>query len=112
LDLHFNPLVLRSDRERIAYVRGYFDAEGGVPHSRRAPFYIQICQKDRVELQKVRAMLEAMGIHCGTIHNPSKTVDPGYWRFYVRCRSHRDFAHRISSWHPGKKRRLRERMKI
>ena len=46
LDIRFDPLALKSSRERIAYVRGYFDAEGGVPHITRAPLYIHICQKN------------------------------------------------------------------
>ena len=112
LDCHFDPLALKSASERIAYIRGYFDAEGGTPHSRAARFYIQLCQKNRAELRKVKAMLEALKVQCGKLHNPSRAVDPHYWRFYVRTRSHGDFVRIISSWHPRKRQILRRRMMI
>jgi len=112
LDLRFDPLSLGSTKERMAYVRGYFDAEGGIPHSKKAPFYIQLCQKNHAELKKVRGILEKVGIHCGVIHNPSKAVDPHYWRFYVQTQSQRAFVRKISSWHPRKQQFLRRRMMI
>jgi hypothetical protein len=112
LDLRFNPLSLSSTKERMAYVRGYFDAEGGIPHSKKAPFYIQLCQKNYAELTKVRAILEKMSIRCGVIHNPSSTVDPQYWRFFVRTQSHGAFIRKISSWHPRKQQLLCRRMMI
>jgi hypothetical protein len=92
-------------------VRGYFDAEGGLPQSPGARFYIQFTRKDRVELKKVKAILAGMGIDCGEMHNPSVGVDPNYWRFYVRARSHRDFAEKVGSWHP-RKAGIFKRMKI
>jgi uncharacterized protein YbaR (Trm112 family) len=102
LDVDYDPDRLASCLERIAYVRGYFDAEGGIPQSARVRFYIQFSQKDRRELDKVKRILESIGIECGKTHNPSRDVDPLYWRFYVRTRSHRAFATRIGSWHPRK----------
>ncbi len=112
LDIHFDPLALKSSRERIAYVRGYFDAEGGMPHNSRAPFYIQICQKNLEELHKVRNFLENTGIKCGVIHNPSKNIDPNYWRFYIRSMSHQDFFRTVSSWHERKRKIISRRMMI
>jgi hypothetical protein len=112
LDIHFDPLLLKSSRERIAYVRGYFDAEGGMPHDSRAPLYIQICQKNLEELRKVRNFLEDIGIRCGVIHNPSKNIDPNYWRFYIRSMSHLDFFQTVSSWHPRKRKIISRRMMI
>ncbi len=112
LDIRFDPLALRSSRERIAYVRGYFDAEGSMPHSPKAPLYIQICQKNLKELQKVKNFLERVGIRCGVVHNPSKDIDPNYWRFYVRSMSHMDFFRTVSSWHPRKGRIISRRMMI
>ncbi len=111
LDVDFDPDLLETDAERAAYVRGYFDAEGGVPQSPDARFYIQFTQKDRVELEKVKAVPERMGIECGQVHNPSAEVDPDYWRFYVRAKSHKDFAGLIGSWHP-RKTGILQRMKI
>lgn len=111
LDVDFDPDILKFDDERIAYVRGYFDAEGGLPQSPDARFYIQFTQKDYDELEKVKIILDDMGIECGEMHNPSVEVDPNYWRFYVRAKSHEDFAEKIGSWHP-RKAGILERMKI
>jgi hypothetical protein len=97
---------LASDDERLAHARGYFDTEGGVPHKPRARFYIQLVQKDPLDIGKLKAMLEDLGIACGKIHNPSAGVDDQLWRFYVSARSHRAFAERVSSWHPQRRRRL------
>ena len=110
LDVNFDPDLLESDAERIAYVRGYFDAEGGLPQSPDARFYIQFTQKDRAELEKVKRILERLGIECGELHNPNVEVDPNYWRFYVRAKSHKAFAEKIGSWHPRKE-GLFQRMK-
>jgi hypothetical protein len=102
--------------EEIAFVRGYFDAEGGIPRGSTSRFYIQLVQKDRLDLEMVRAFLEGAGIRCGRIHNPSVRVDPNYWRFYVLSESHEDFIRRVGSWHPRKRQlleaRLETRMKI
>jgi hypothetical protein len=102
----------KSTGEKIAYIRGYFDAEGGIPHSITAPLYIQLCQKNRQELQELKAMLQSLGIRCGKIHNPSKRVDPHYWRFYISASSRSDFMRRIGSWHPMKRKLFQERMMI
>jgi hypothetical protein len=107
---------LGTSSERIAFVRGYFDAEGGIPRRNESRFYIQMVQKDRADLERVRAFLEELSIHCGRIHNPSVRVDPDYWRFYVLSRSHEEFIRRVGSWHPRKRQlleaRLETRMKI
>lgn len=98
------------DRERAAYARGYFDAEGGVPNDRSDRFYVQFVQKDYPDLNQVRETLTHVGIKCGVIHNPSARVDPGYWRFYVLAASHHDFIRRVGSWHPRKRRLLEPRL--
>jgi hypothetical protein len=102
LEIDFDPDLLATTAERIAYVRGYFDAEGGLPRSAEARFYVQFTQKDRDELEKVKAILVSLGIACGKLHNPSSAVDPDYWRFYVRARSYQTFAAVVGSWHPRK----------
>jgi hypothetical protein len=103
-------------REKTAFARGYFDAEGGIPRDSNARFYIQLVQKDRRDLEQVRRFLKDVGIGCGRIHNPSVRVDPDYWRFYVLANSHEDFIERVSSWHPRKRMlldlRVETRMKI
>jgi len=105
-----DDLVLLDEGEAAAYVRGYFDTEGGMPRSPDARFYIQLVQKDRDDLEELRLICSKLGIACGRIHNPSVKVDPDYWRFYVLSGSHRDFCESISSWHPGKRNLLEERM--
>jgi LAGLIDADG DNA endonuclease family protein len=93
-----------ADQDQLAaWARGYFDAEGGVPCSEEARFYIQLSQKDRSDLDLLRQTLERLGIRCGRLHNPSRHVNPHYWRFYVRKESHPRFAEQIGSWHPRKR---------
>jgi hypothetical protein len=98
--------------EQVAYVRGYFDAEGGVPRDPRAPLYVQFVQKDRDSLTYARGILEGLGIACGVIHNPSRRVDPDYWRFFVRRNGHQRFISVIGSWHPRKAVCIADRVKI
>ena len=96
--------------EQAAFVRGYFDAEGGIPTKRRTRFYIQFTQKDKTDLGHVRSLLCALGVSCGTIHNPSKRVDPNYWRFYVAASSVTAFIGQVGSWHPRKRPLLAQRV--
>lgn len=112
LDIHFDPLLLKTKYEQLAYIRGYFDAEGGIPRSLVASLYIQLCQKNHLELTKVKRLLENNGIRCGRIHNPSSRVDPLYWRFYISRGAHYDFMEKVSSWHPRKEKLFTQRMKI
>lgn len=110
LDVFYDPDQLVTDAERIAYVRGYFDAEGGIPFAPHVRFYIQLTQKNEIELGKVKAILEGLDMLCGKLHNSSYRVDPHYWRFYVRVKSYRDFARIIGSWHPRKEMVLQRMM--
>jgi hypothetical protein len=102
-------IPLPSEAERLAFVRGYFDAEGGVPRHLGDRFYIQLVQKDKAGLEYVRTSLEELGIRCGRLHNPSVAKDPHYWRFYVKTCSHHRFCNRVASWHPRKRAILRVR---
>ncbi len=111
LDFNFNPLRLKSKKEKAAYVRGFFDAEGGIPKNGKR-FYIQLVQSDRLKIEKIKTILNQLGIKTGKIHNPSKKVDPNYWRTYVLADSHKDFAKIINSWHPRKADIFRKRMMI
>jgi hypothetical protein len=98
------PLI--SEEEKLAYARGYFDTEGGIPRSPGARFYIQFVQKDHSDLSELRDHLMGMGIACGKLHVPSARQAPDLWRFYVRARSHRTFVERVGSWHPRKRNQL------
>ncbi len=112
LDFRFDPRTLKTSEEKAAYIRGFFDAEGGIPHSRDATFYIQLVQKDRGKMQMLKELLQLLGVKTGVLHNPSHRVDPSYWRCFVSTASHSDFARIIGSWHPMKRMRFEERMMI
>lgn len=108
--LKLNEVALDSPTKIVDYVRGYFDAEGGIAHNSTVRFYIYFAQKNKEDLTQVRNFLLGFGIKCGRIHNPSAKKDPDYWRFYISSESYQDFARKIGSWHPVKSRILR--MKI
>lgn len=103
-------VTVKSLPEKTDYIRGYFDAEGGIAKSLKVRFYLYFCQKNLTDLMRVRTYLEKIGICCGEIHNPSKSVDPNYWRFFISVKSYKDFADKVGSLHPDKRRYLR--MKI
>jgi hypothetical protein len=112
LDVEYDARSLVGTREGLAYVRGYFDAEGGMPRSGLARLYLQFTQKSRASLEALVTILESWEIECGRIHNPSVTIDPDYWRVYVRSGSHQRFMSLVGSWHPRKRRQIATRMKI
>lgn len=112
LDFKFDPERLRYKEEKIAYIRGFFDAEGGIPREGNSRFYIQLAQNNKQKLMKLKRLLTELGINTGKIHNPSRKVDPNYWRMYVLTDSQELFVKKIGSWHPRKIRILSERMKI
>jgi hypothetical protein len=99
----------RASGDAAAFVRGYFDAEGGVPVDADDRFYIQFVQKSHADLARVRDLLDLLGISSGRIHNPSARQAPDYWRFYVLAASHEQFIRTIGSWHPRKRTLLKER---
>ncbi len=111
LDFAFDPKNLSTKGEKIAYIRGFFDAEGGIPHNNEE-FYIQLVQKDLRKMEAIKEILIKLGISCGKIHNPSIRVDPDYWRFFISRKSHREFASIIGSWHPVKSEIFSQRMMI
>jgi len=100
---------ITTNQDKLDYAAGYFDAEGSVPVKEDARAYVYFCQKNREDLEEVKAFLEEAGICCGKTHNPSARKDPDYWRFFVSTKSHTDFAKKIGSRHPIKSRIL-ERM--
>lgn len=102
LSTDYDPGLFTLATEKIAYIRGFFDAEGGLPKNPDARFYIQLVQKNQPKLEWIRSFLVGIQINCGVIHTPSKRVDPDYYRFFISTNSHERFAHKISSWHPRK----------
>jgi len=105
-----NNANINNRTKKIDYIRGYFDAEGSVPKSKNVRFYIYFSQKNKEDLEQLKSYMTELGIMCGKTHNPSKRIDPQYWRFYVSCKSYKEFIEKIGSWHPVKKQLLR--MKI
>ena len=105
-----NDAEVNNRKNKIDYIRGYFDAEGSVPRSSDTRFYIYFAQKDEDDLDQLKAYITELGIICGKTHNPSKKRDPHYWRFFVSCKSYKNFIEKIGSWHPIKSQFLR--MKI
>lgn len=95
-------ITIKTDQDKLEYVRGYFDAEGGIPKSSQVRFYIYFAQKNFDDLNQVKQILEQFGIQTGVIHNPSKKIDPKYWRFYVKSNSYKRFIETIGSLHPDK----------
>ena len=102
--------VIESSQDKIDYIRGYFDAEGGVSRDPKVRYYLYFAQKNLKDLEQVKEYLEEFGIKCGSTHNPSKKADPNYWRFFISIQSYEKFAKLIGSWHSVKSHFLR--MKI
>ncbi len=110
VDFDFNPSNLSAE-EKLFYVKGFFDAEGGVPRNGKR-FYIQFAQKSYRKIERIRDILNEFRINCGKIHNPSEKVDPDYWRIFIRSDSHKKFIKVVGSLHPIKSVILVERMVI
>jgi LAGLIDADG-like domain len=102
--LHPIDVKILGKDDGLAYVAGFFDAEGGIPHDIKKPFYIQFVQKEKRELEEVVNILEKHGVRCGIIHQYDKKS--GCWRFFVKRESHLKFIKIIKSEHPEKKKRL------
>jgi hypothetical protein len=50
--------------ENAAFIRGYFDAEGGIPLNSSARFYIQPAQKNKEDLEDLRRRMLKLGLMC------------------------------------------------
>ena len=93
---------IKSKQQKLDFVTGFFDAEGGIAKSSKVRFYLYFCQKNKQVLEDIKRYLSEFGIESGKIHNPSKKVDPNYWRFYIRAKSCKYFAKIIKLHHPEK----------
>lgn len=112
LDFNFDPVLLTTKEEKVAYIRGFFDAEGGIPRNSKARFYIQLTQNNKEKLEKLKKLLDDLEIETGKIHNPSRAIDPDYWRMYILANSQKKFIKTIGTWHPRKIKTLRKRKMI
>lgn len=102
LDKNFDPLKLATRVEKKAYIRGFFDAEGGIPKNSHSLFYIQLVQNDKQKLEKIKLILNELQIRTGMIHNPSVKKNPNYHRMFVLSGSRSKFVEKIFTWHPRK----------
>jgi len=115
LETKFKPLLEKkkieklTEKQKLAYVAGFFDAEGGIPlQPKKSKYlYIQFVQKNPAKLKLIREILENTGIKCGVIHQYDKKKSK-CWRFFVRTQSHFRFIEKIKSKHPSKIKRLQE----
>ena len=98
------------DGNSLAFVRGFFDSDGGMPRNRNARLYFQFTQKSQSDIVRLKEIMEDNHIVCGAPHIPSKRVDPDYWRLFVRAQSHSDFMHEVGSWHPRKRVLVNQRL--
>jgi DNA-binding transcriptional regulator WhiA len=73
-----NSTSIVSIEDKVNYIRGYFDAEGGIAKQRKVRYYLYFCQKNLQDLLQVQQYLKELNIACGTVHNPSKKKDPNY----------------------------------
>ncbi len=95
-----------TDEEKMAFISGFFDAEGGIPMKPgEARSYIQFVQKKPEILGKIRNCLESKGIRCGILHMYDKGRSD-CWRFFVRADSLLRCIRALKSRHPSKIRRL------
>jgi len=118
LETKFRPLLEKIDsdklskNEKLEYVAGFFDAEGGIPKnpgkvpSSTPHLYIQFVQKDPEPLKKVIKILEDSGIECGKLHEYGRKKK--CWRFFVKANSRLKFVKTIKSRHPEKIVRLQK----
>ncbi len=88
----------------IHYVRGFFDAEGGLPRdpAHAKQYYISFDQANLEALTFIRDKLIQLG------YRPTRiTKTGGVWQFRLtRRRDIARFRNEIGSWHPEKKKRL------
>jgi hypothetical protein len=117
LETKFKPLLQRFDlgkmsqKEKLEYVAGFFDAEGGIPRkpdkvpSSTPYLYVQFVQKNPETLREIIKILEISGIGCGKLHEYGKKKR--CWRFFIKADSRLKFVNTIKSRHPDKIARLR-----
>lgn len=94
----------KDERILISYIRGFFDAEGGLPKNidKDSQKYIIFSQKNKESLEFLQKMLNKMGIKTTKI-----TFCGGVWEFRItRKESIIKFIEKIGSLHPDKKSRL------
>ncbi|MEE9181776.1 MAG: hypothetical protein V3U33_04335 [candidate division NC10 bacterium] len=102
----FSSLIVFDLAEMWLIIFGATSMQKAGSSDSRSP-YVYSAQKDRRDLEEPYAFLVSLGIEVGKMHNPSRRVDPDYWRFYIRRRSLRRFSDLVGSWHPRKSKLLK-----
>jgi intein-encoded DNA endonuclease-like protein len=108
LETKFKPLLEKinieklSQKEKLEYVAGFFDAQGGIPKNpENTPYlYIQFVQKNAETLKRIIKILEDSRIECGKLHEYGKKKK--CWRFFIKANSRLKFIEMIKSRHPEK----------
>ena len=87
--------------EKIAFLSGFFDTEGGIPKKPEIQkpvtpyFYVQFVQKDKKVLEKIINILKELDIKTGKLHQfGTKTK---CWRFFIKASSLLKFLETIKS---------------
>lgn len=101
------PLVIKNSPLpiQVAYLRGFFDAEGGLPKNPQTSKqkYLSLSQKNKESLEFLRNILIKMEF------NPTNlTICGKVWEFRLtRKKDILKFIEEIGSWHPEKRERLK-----
>lgn len=99
------PSIIKKSSVKIqkAYVRGFYDAEGGLPRNpQNKQKYISLSQKNKESLEFVRNFILKLGM------NPTNITFCGnVWEFRItRKNDIVNFIEKIGSWHPEKRKKL------
>lgn len=100
---------LMTKQQKIAFVRGFWDADGGCPRypENSSKQYLNFTQKDPVVLQEIADFLSQEGISCGEIRSNEKKSSGDIHRFSIVAKqSVLDFIEKIGSEHPEKSERI------
>jgi len=65
-------IIKSKKKEKTAYIRGFFDAEGDVSPTNSTTKYIGLSQKNIVALTKLRELIEELGLKCSKIYLADK----------------------------------------
>lgn len=101
------PTFIKNSRDKevtVSYIRGFFDAEGGLPRdvNTAKQYYISFDQANEEPLEFIRSKLIELG------YTPTNLTRTGKVYQFRLCRKDNivKFCREIGSWHPEKKLRL------
>jgi intein-encoded DNA endonuclease-like protein len=95
-----------SDLAKLDYVRGFWDAEGGLPQTTKQT-YISFDQKNRCALEFIRNILSTAGFHPTNI-----TLTGQCWQFRITRKNElARYFREIGTSHPEKHGRFRKMLK-